>query len=122
MILLIDDNADLALAFQIILQSRGMETVVKHSAQEAFEFLKISKEIPELILLDYSMPIMNGGEFLRSVRKNLPHILTHSKVVGISSLAIRDFVTDDFRDTVAEFVEKPCDIQSLVSLVQKHLS
>ncbi|MDB5036963.1 MAG: Response regulator [Bacteriovoracaceae bacterium] len=121
MILLVDDNHDLAIAFQLILKSRGYQVVALNSGQEAIDYLKVS-ETPELILLDYSMPEMNGDEFLQIVQSEIPEILNRTKIVGLSSFSAQDPSLAHFRNLVAGFAEKPYDIESFITLVKQFIA
>ena len=121
MILLIDDNHDLVAAFQLILKSRGYDAHSISSTKEALDFLAAVKPLPELILLDYSMPEMNGEEFIVELLQRMPHIMSQSKIVGFSSFSQDDFAIERFKKMTAGSSEKPFGIESLITLVQKHL-
>jgi CheY-like chemotaxis protein len=75
-ILLIDDNvAHAFLTREILKESRIRNTVHKaKDAAEAFMYMlgkdALSGQIPDLILLDLGLPIMDGFEFLAEIRKD----------------------------------------------------
>ena len=66
-ILLVDDDDDF-----LSLMSRWLKTdyavTAVNSGKKALTALE--REIPELLLLDYEMPDMNGAEVLRKIRAN----------------------------------------------------
>ena len=66
-VLVVDDNADAALALNALLKSLGHETCVVHNGLQA---LKIAPEFqPDVVLLDIGMPGLNGYEVARRLRK-----------------------------------------------------
>jgi len=67
---------------------------------------------PDLVLLDLSMPVMDGFEFLRRRDCNAP-------VVVMSSAYHRARLDPSAK--VRDFIEKPFDVQSLVARVGKAL-
>jgi DNA-binding NarL/FixJ family response regulator len=62
-ILIVEDEADINEAYQIVLKSAGYDVISAANGEEA---LKVTKKIePNLILLDLRMPQKDGIEFLR---------------------------------------------------------
>lgn len=70
-ILLIEDEHAIASLYKFKLELHNLEVI---HAQNGLEGLKMIKtNIPNLILLDLRMPIMDGEEFLRKFRKEELH-------------------------------------------------
>ena len=70
-VLFVDDNPELCTIFSMLLEAAGAFTV--HTCTSAAEGLNfISENIMDAIISDYSMPEMDGIEFLRIIRKNNP--------------------------------------------------
>ena len=61
-ILIIEDDAGLMELLNERIQERGFLTANVSSAAKAFDWLE--NQMPTLIVLDYSLPDMNGKEFL----------------------------------------------------------
>lgn len=57
-ILIVEDNADIRLLMKILVRSYGYEVIEASDGSEAIEKAKQSK--PDLILMDISMPVMDG--------------------------------------------------------------
>jgi CheY-like chemotaxis protein len=62
-ILLVEDNSDVRRLYAIGLNQRGFEVKLAANGAEAVERIK-SGEKPDVILLDWMMPLMDGGEVL----------------------------------------------------------
>jgi CheY-like chemotaxis protein len=77
-ILVIEDERDILFALREILQAQGYQVASACNGLEALEWLKRSA-IPDLILLDMKMPVMNGWQFAEELRRrrstNIPLIV-----------------------------------------------
>lgn len=72
-VLFVDDNPDLCTVFSMLLEAIGGFSVSScTSAAAARE--RISAEVPDAIISDYAMPVMNGIQFLREVKAIHPDI------------------------------------------------
>ena len=67
-ILLIDDDADMLKLTERWFIKAGYETYTATSGEEALELLK--SVIPDVILLDYAMPVMDGPATLKAIRED----------------------------------------------------
>lgn len=63
-ILIVEDDADLNNAYQLILRHEGHEVMAAVNGDEALS--KLDSFEPDLILLDLLMPVKSGVEFLKS--------------------------------------------------------
>ena len=66
-VLIVDDNSDVRRLYAIGLNQRGFEVKLAANGAEAVE--RIASERPDVILLDWVMPLMDGGEVLRKLRE-----------------------------------------------------
>ena len=65
-ILIVEDNADVRRLYAIGLNQRGFEVKLAANGAEAVERIT-GGEKPDVILLDWLMPLMDGGEVLRKL-------------------------------------------------------
>jgi CheY-like chemotaxis protein len=77
-ILVIDDSTTNIVLLEAILNDRGYKIDTALNAKEAYQL--ISRQLPDLILLDLLMPRINGYEFLESIKskeetKNIPVVV-----------------------------------------------
>jgi CheY-like chemotaxis protein len=108
-ILVVDDNPDLRYVIQVMLEARGATVRVASDGAEAFTMLL--EDCPDLVLCDIQMPVMNGIEFARKVRRT-PEC---SRVRLIAMTSFRDD-TAYLRSWSAGFdahLEKPVTIEKL---------
>ena len=66
-ILIVDDEKNLTTALDSFFQSKGHEIYIANSGESALEFLK--KEKVDLVLLDLTMPGVDGIEVAKTVKK-----------------------------------------------------
>lgn len=60
-ILIVEDDLDLAVLIQFALRAHGFAATIAGNGREALE--AVAEQMPDLIILDMMMPIMNGWEF-----------------------------------------------------------
>lgn len=67
-VLIVDDDTITLNLLQLILRSVGFETTIAKNGIEALELLE--QFLPDVVLLDIQMPLMNGLEVCRRIRNN----------------------------------------------------
>ena len=67
-VLLVEDDSDIRRLYAIALNQRGFEVKLAANGAEALE--RIRSERPDVILLDWLMPLMDGGEVLRRMSQD----------------------------------------------------
>jgi two-component system cell cycle response regulator DivK len=116
-ILLVEDNELNRDMLSRRLRRKGYEVMIAVNGQEGVDFAKESK--PDLILMDMSLPVMDGWEAARQIKaipemQNIPIIaLTAHAMVGDREMALKSGC-DDY-DT------KPIDLTRLLEKIEKLL-
>lgn len=101
-ILIVEDEPELAEAYQSLLLQSGYAVTVAHNGKEALEMAESTA--PQLILLDLRMPIMDGVEFLQNY--NLKDEHPDVKVVVFSNYDMQDEIDDAYRLGADRYVLK----------------
>src|SRR5213080_2402684 len=112
-ILLLDDEMDTRLALRDFLTEAGF---VVHTARDGQHALHVLDKIdpPDLILLDYKMPVMDGKQFLAMMWGN-PRLQTIPVV--IMSAATREWSGAHLE--VEEVLTKTVDLEILLTTVNR---
>lgn len=118
-VLIVDDD-DLNLIITTkLLQETKMEIDTAGCAEECLK--KTSKKYYNLILMDYMMPDMNGGQLLREVRKQENGLCKDSNVVLLSANVLADKQLEYQQMGFDGLLEKPIDVMHLEQEVLKHI-
>ncbi len=115
-ILICDDLVDNCLILQIILETEGYKVEFVTSGIEAINKIKSHK--PDLLLLDVAMPIMNGVEVARLLRKD-----KHLQTLPILLItAYKNMIAPELTNIkVNGVLQKPVNTDDLVEIIQEVL-
>lgn len=90
---------------------------IADNGKKALEYLNDpEKEKPCLILLDLNMPVMNGIEFLKNVKKD--DLLKRIPVVVLTTSDYERDKRDSYDLGAAGYILKPIDTQKFVEIVK----
>jgi CheY-like chemotaxis protein len=116
-ILVVDDNDDIRNLFVHRLQKEGFRVDGASGGPEALE--KIAAALPSLILLDISMPDMNGLEVLARVRETYSPV--QLPVVMVTARTDSEDVVEALGLGANDYVTKPIDLPVLLARVRAQL-
>ncbi len=100
-ILIVDDDVNICELLRLYLEKDGFETVVANDGEQAVKYA--AQYNPDLILLDIMLPVLDGWQVCREIRKQseTPIIMltakgeTFDKILGLE-LGADDYVTKPF--------------------------
>ncbi len=116
-LLVIDDEADLLEVLDTWLESCGYEV---STAKDGMEGLARAKEIkPDLVILDISMPKMDGFEVLSLIRADAQTAST--PVVMLTAKGQTENIFHAERLRAVDFLIKPFDATQLLTAVRKNV-
>jgi two-component system alkaline phosphatase synthesis response regulator PhoP len=115
-ILLVDDHPKALEVFELRLKSLGHRTTIAHNGEVAIGI--VERDRPDLVVLDVTMPEMNGYQACRAIKRIDPHI-------AVIILTAKNESADRFWATQSgadEFLNKPIDPALLVQRIETLLS
>jgi two-component system phosphate regulon response regulator PhoB len=113
-ILIIEDERALTDVLSYNLQREGYETTVAHDGQEGLR--KAQTLLPDFVILDLMLPILNGLEVCRELRAG-----DHTKAIPILMLTAKAEETDQvvgFSLGADDYVTKPFSVKVLVQRIK----
>ncbi|MBA2847991.1 response regulator [Thermosulfuriphilus ammonigenes] len=113
--LVVDDSKAIRQIIRKGLESMGFEVLEAENGQEALEVLKTQGPV-DIILLDWHMPIMNGYEFLKTVRAN--SAWDNIKIMMVTTENQQKSVIDAVMAGANEYLMKPFDQEMLETKVK----
>ena len=114
-ILLIDDDGETRVTLRDFLIGQGFAVQTARDGQHALHVLD-KLDVPDLILLDYKMPVMDGKQFLSVIRRT-PRL--QSIPVVLLSAATREWSGAHLE--VEDVLSKPLDLELLLSTLNRIL-
>jgi signal transduction histidine kinase/CheY-like chemotaxis protein len=114
-VLLVDDHYDTCIGMKRMLERRGYEITVAHSAEQAVE--KVRTEEFDLLISDIGLPDRSGYELMREVRlnKDLPGI-------ALSGFGSEQDINQAREAGFSEHLTKPINFERLEKTIQSLLS
>ena len=115
-ILIVEDYADSRSLMRFMLESNGYAVIEASNGQEAVETVK--SQVPDLILMDMSMPVMDGLEATRILRK-------YDATARLPIIAVTAYGKSYYRQALEagcdDLVNKPLDPVVLQPILTQYL-
>jgi two-component system chemotaxis response regulator CheY len=115
-ILVVDDAAFMRMRCTKLLTDNGFETNEAADGQEAIEKYKEFK--PDGVLLDITMPNMDGLSTLKEIIKMDPG----ARVAMVTAMGQQSMVMEALKTGARDFVVKPFDADRVLAAVKKMIS
>jgi two-component system, cell cycle response regulator DivK len=116
-VLVVEDFEDNRFMMRRLLEMSGYRVVEAVNGEQAVELA--AEERPDLILMDLSLPKLDGLAATRRIRQN--YGLAEVPIVAVSAHDTSDFHADALAAGCNEYVTKPIDFDQLESLLKKLL-
>ncbi|OPY13945.1 MAG: Oxygen regulatory protein NreC [Syntrophus sp. PtaB.Bin138] len=112
-VLLADDHKIVRDGLRILIENHGDMNVVAE-AENGQKAINLARELrPEVIIMDISMPDINGIDATRKITSDFPGI----KVIALSMHTDRHFVVGMLEAGAAGYLLKDCAFEELVSAI-----
>ena len=115
-ILVVDDAMFMRSRLRGLLESAGHAVVEAANGKEAVDAYQ--QERPELVLMDVTMPEMDGLEALKRIRHGAPS----AKVIMCSALGQQSIVLEAIKAGAKDFIVKPFRPEKVLEAVGRQVS
>ena len=116
-ILIVDDEPNIVIPLQFLMEQNGYRTLVAQSGEEALEM--ISKEKPDLVLLDIMLPGVDGFEVCEIVRLNPEW--RNTRIIFLTAKGRDVDIAKGMVLGADEYITKPFSNQQIIDAVTKLL-
>jgi CheY-like chemotaxis protein len=114
-ILLVDDDQDDKYFFSKALNETGEEINLATAANGADALEKLKQFIPDVILLDLSMPVMNGISFLKHIKKD-KLLKDIPVIIYTDGLSVFD-EAEALKLGAYQVITKPLDLKGTINVI-----
>jgi two-component system response regulator len=116
-VLLVEDTEDNRFMMRRLLEMSGYNVVEATNGEEAVRVA--AAESPGLILMDLSLPVIDGLAATRLIRK-LPNG-AHTPIIAVSAHDTSDFLSEALQAGCNSYITKPIDFTELEQLIIREL-
>lgn len=116
-ILFVEDNRINIKFGTVVLKKLGHDVTVAENGRECLE--KLEHDHFDLVLLDIQMPVMNGEDALREIRRKEQGGEHRQPVIALTAYALRGEKEHFLEAGFDGYVSKPLDIRELVSEIKR---
>ena len=116
-VLLVEDTEDNRFMMRRLLEMSGYNVVEATNGEEAVKLAEA--ESPGLILMDLSLPVIDGLAATRLIRK-LPNSV-NTPIIAVSAHDTTDFLTEALQAGCNSYITKPIDFNELEQLIVREL-
>jgi len=116
LILFVDDNKEFVVTMKLLLESNDYQIVTAYNGKKALEELSRMEKIPDIIISDIMMPVMNGYDFYLKVSQNrkwvrIPFLFLSAKT-EVEDVRFGKMLGVD------DYISKPCKIDVILSRIK----
>lgn len=116
-VLLVEDFEDSRFSLSKLLEFEGYEVLEAEDGAQAIDLAINNK--PDLILMDLSLPIIDGLSATKQIRQH--ESMTKIPIIALSAHDLLDFQTKARDAGCTDYVTKPVDFGALISMLSKYL-
>lgn len=113
-ILVVEDEKNIRETLVDILQIKGFEVHEADNGQVGLE--KVKSVLPDLIISDIMMPVMDGFEMIKIIRKD--DQVSHIPILVLSAKAELEDVQKGFNIGIDDYLLKPFDMSSAMHAIE----
>ncbi|MEJ6583081.1 MAG: response regulator [Crocinitomicaceae bacterium] len=117
-VVIVDDNLANVFALKAVLKPFGCNILTAINGRECLDVLKKSSQV-DIILLDMMMPVMDGYETIKEIRKN--PVTWQIPIVSLTAQAMETDVKRCLNAGANGYCSKPINIDNLMKIISSVL-
>lgn len=116
-ILIVDDEPNIVMSLEYTFKKNNFQVFIARDGYEALDILK--NNIPDIIILDVMMPMVDGYATLEQIKKDKN--LNHTKVIFLSAKNKESDIEKGLSLGADAYMTKPFSIKKIVDQVNELL-
>ncbi|HQR33648.1 MAG TPA: response regulator [Blastocatellia bacterium] len=117
-ILIAEDDDEQRTALKLILKLSKFAVIEARDGHEAIE--SVRREHPDLVLMDLSLPVVDGLEATRELRHDAA--FQHLPIIFVTGYDQQETIDNIKACGGTDFISKPIEFDELKKMIDKHLS
>lgn len=117
-ILIVDDEPNIVMSLEYTFKKNNFQVFIARDGQEALDIL--NNNIPDVIVLDVMMPMVDGYATLEHIKKDVQ--LKHTKVIFLSAKNKESDIEKGLSLGADAYMTKPFSIKKIVEQVNELLA
>jgi diguanylate cyclase (GGDEF)-like protein len=113
-VLVVDDEPDIRDVLRITLEAEKYEVIEAENGEEAIKI--IAQKTPDLVLVDYKMPKMDGREVCRRIKKDI--LLRHLPIIMVTGKGEITDKVDGIDAGADDYIVKPFEPEELLAHIR----
>lgn len=117
--LVAEDNQMNQMIIEVILQKMGHELTIAQNGLEAVDLYKKNYMIYDMVLMDISMPLLNGEEATKQIIDfEKQNNLSHTSIVALTANAFEDDRIKYLESGMDYYLSKPISLDKLMEIIK----
>jgi DNA-binding response OmpR family regulator len=116
-IIIVEDDPSLSKYYKALLRNSGADVKIFHTGKEFVDYLLVKENAIDFVIMDFLIPLLNGIEcirILRKERKNIPAIM-------VTAYFSEEAKEEAFIAGCNEYLLKPIYPEKVFFLIEKYL-
>lgn len=116
-IIIVEDDLPSIRYYETLLKSSGADVMIFHTGKEFVDYLATGNKTIDLVFMDFLIPLINGIECVRILRKDRKN----TPVIMITAYSSEQAKTEAYIAGCNEYLLKPIYPEKVFSLLEKYL-
>ncbi|HIJ78102.1 MAG: response regulator [Desulfobulbaceae bacterium] len=118
-VLVVEDNDVTRRILVNIFSQNGLQVLEAINGREGLALAEKNRADIDLVITDYMMPEMNGGELCLKLRNNLG--FRHTPIIFLSGVNEKSWILEMFRTGATDYIMKPFVKEELLARIKVHM-
>lgn len=116
-IIIVEDDLPSIIYYETLLKNSGADLMIFHTGKEFADYITAGNKAIDLVIMDFLIPLINGIECIRILRKNR----INAPVIMITAFSSEKTKTEAYIAGCNEYILKPIYPEKIFFLLEKYL-